>query len=335
MSGRSVDTPTGPSRHLGDRAAGRARVSIGVPVFNGARYLEDCLESLITQTYGDLEILISDNGSTDETPVICRAYCERDHRVRYHRQPRNIGAAANYNFLVRNTSGELFKWAAHDDVCAPDLVARCVAALDTSPTAVLAFGRTGFIDDLGDQLHGYDVPIRWSNYATSFARLREQLEIPQGAVHHMCTRQFGVMRRDQLLRTSLIRNHPAADLVLMLELALLGGLVPVEDHPDCLFFTRLHEDSSMRANQSAAELAQWYDPRSGDSYPLKWTRVLTGYVRAVLNSSLPRREKVGGLLLIARWFVSDDNWRIIGGELKRRLPGLVPVHLVSRAARRP
>jgi glycosyltransferase involved in cell wall biosynthesis len=331
MSGLSNITASGPFSTLVDRAAGQARVSIGVPVFNGARYLADCLESLITQTYGDIEILISDNASTDETPAICRAFCERDDRVRYHRQSTNIGAAANYNFLVRNAGGELFKWAAHDDVCAPEMVAHCVAALDASPTAVLAFARTGFIDDLGDQLHGYDVPIRWSNHDSSFARLREQLEIPQGAIHHMCTRQFGVIRRDQLLRTSLIRSHPASDLVLMLELALLGGFVPVEDHPECLFFARLHDDSSMRSNQSAADLARWYDPRSGGSYPLKWTRVLTGYVSTVLNSSLPRREKIGGLLLIGRWFVSDENWRIIGGELKRRLPGLVPVHYLSRA----
>jgi glycosyltransferase involved in cell wall biosynthesis len=334
MRGRSVITATGPSRSLVDGAAGQARVSIGVPVFNGARYLEDCLESLITQTYGDVEILISDNASTDETPAICRAYCERDDRVRYHRHPENIGASANFNFLVGNTRGELFKWAAHDDVCAPDLVARCVAALDASPAAVLAFARTGFIDDSGDQLHGYDVPIRWSNHDTSFARLREQLDIPQGALHHMCTRQFGVIRRDQLLRTSLIRNHVGSDLVMMLELALLGGLVSVEDHPDCLLFVRLHDDSSMGANRPAAELGRWMDPRSGGKYPLKWTRVLTGYVRAVVNSSLSRREKVAGMLLIARWLVSDDNWRIIGGELKRRLPRLVPVHNLSWAGRR-
>jgi glycosyltransferase involved in cell wall biosynthesis len=334
MSGRSTVTASGPSRSLVDSAVGQARVSIGVPVFNGARYLEGCLQSLITQTYGDLEILISDNASTDETPAICRAFCERDDRVRYHRQPQNIGAAANLNFVVRNTSGELFKWAAHDDLCAPDLVAGCVAALDASPTAALAFARTGFIDDSGDELHGYAVPIPWSNHDTSFARLREQLDIPQGAIHHMCTRLFGVIRRDRLLRTSLIRSHPAADLVLMLELALVGGLVPAEHHPNCLLFVRLHEDSSMGGNRSAAELARWWDPRSGDRYPLKWTRVLTGYVSAVVNSSFSPQEKVGGLLLIARWLASDENWRIIGGELKRCLLGLVPVHPLSGAGQR-
>jgi glycosyltransferase involved in cell wall biosynthesis len=310
-----------------DRAAGRVRVSIGVPVFNGARYLEACLDSLVAQTYDDLEILISDNASTDRTADICRAYCERDPRVRYYRQQQNVGAAANYNFLVRQATGEFFKWAAHDDICAPDLVARCVAALDSSPTAVLAFSRTGFIDDAGEPLYGYDVPICWSNHEAAFDRLREQLAVPDAALQHLCTRQFGVLRRDALLHTSLIRSHPASDLVLMLELALLGGLVEVEER---LLFVRLHERSSLRANKSATDVARWYDPRSGDRYPLRWTRVFTGYGAAVLGSSLSRREKVDGLLFIARWLIVDENWRIIGGELKRRALGSVPRRYRSR-----
>ena len=211
-------------------------------------------------------------------------------------------------------------------------MARCVAALDTSPTAVLAFSRTGFIDDAGAPLNGYDVPIHWSNHEAAFDRLREQLAIPGDALQHMCTRQFGILRRDALLHTSLIRSHPASDLVLMLELALVGGLVEVDER---LFFVRLHEMSSLRANQSATDVARWYDPRSGDRYPLRWTRVLTGYVAAVLSSSLTRREKVAGLLLIARWLMADENWRITGGELKRRLLGVVQHYFPSRAVQRP
>jgi glycosyltransferase involved in cell wall biosynthesis len=316
MSGSLVGTRDELSGSRTNGSAGGARVSIGVPVFNGARHLAYCLESLVGQTYEDLEILISDNASTDATATICKEYCQRDYRIRYYRQARNIGAAANYNFLVHKASGELFKWAAHDDVCAPDLVARCVAALDASPTAALAFGRTGFIDDAGAPLLGYDVPIRWSNHHAPFDRLKEQLAVPRTALHHLCTRQFGVFRRDLLLETSLVRSHPASDLVLMVELALLGGFVEVDER---LFFVRLHEGSSLRANGSAVEVARWYDPTSGNRYPLRWTRVFTGYAAAVLKSPLSRREKVGGLLLIARWLASDDNWRVIGGELKRRV----------------
>jgi glycosyltransferase involved in cell wall biosynthesis len=328
MSGSSVVNRMELVPFRGDYSTRRGRVSIGVPVFNGAHYLEECLDSLVTQTYDNLEILISDNASTDRTADVCRAYSERDARVRYYRQDQNIGAAANWNFVVRNATGEFFKWAAHDDVCGPDLVARSVAALEMSPAAVLAFGRTGFIDGVGGPLHGFDVPIHWSNHDAAFDRLREQLAVPSAALHHMCTRQFAVMRREQLLETRLIRNHPASDLVLMVELALLGGFVEIDE---CLLFVRLHEDSSLRANTSAEEVARWYDPESGNLYPLRWTRVLTGCVTAVLKSSLSRRKKLGGLLLIARWLAVDENWRIVGGELKRRLLGLVQRYQTSGA----
>jgi glycosyltransferase involved in cell wall biosynthesis len=320
MTAPSVIAASEPPQPRRDRTTGLGRVSVGVPVFNGARYLEDCLESLVRQTYHDLEILISDNASTDRTADICRAYCERDDRVRYYRQEQNIGAAANWNFLVHEATGKFFKWAAHDDVCAPDFVARCVGALDALPTAVLAFGQTAFIDSAGNPLYGYDVPVPWSNCEAAFDRLREQLAVPSAAIHHMCTRQYAVMRRDRLLETRLIRSHPASDLVLLVELAILGGFVEVDQS---LFFVRLHEGSSLRANDSAVDVARWYDPRSGNHYPLRWNRVFIGYVTAVLNSSLSRRQKVGGMLLIARWLASDDNWRIIGGELRRRALGLV------------
>ena len=143
------------------------RVTIGVPVWNGAQHLEDCLDSLLAQTYDDIEIVISDNASTDRTSEICRVYCARDARVSYHRHVHNIGAAANYNFLVRQGKGELFKWAAHDDVCAPVLVERCVATLDASPSDVLAFTQTTFVDSTSTVLRKHDTPMCWRNDATA------------------------------------------------------------------------------------------------------------------------------------------------------------------------
>ena len=308
-------TNVGWTRRREVRAQGRARVTIGVPVFNGAGHLEPCLESLIAQTYDDLEILISDNASTDRTPEICRAFCDRDERISYCRQPSNIGAAANYNFLARNAVGQLFKWAAHDDVCAPKMVERCVDALDLSPTDVLAFPKTAFIDGTGELLSGFDVPIMWTNRRSALGRLDEYFAVSGAAIGHLCTRQFGVVRREMLLRTGLIRSHPASDLVMLAELTLLGGFVEVEEY---LFFSRIHQGSSIRANATAADLARWYDPDHRGHHPMSWTRVLAGYGSAVLRSSLPLPQKVAGMGLVARWFAFDENWRVIGGELKRR-----------------
>jgi glycosyltransferase involved in cell wall biosynthesis len=315
MSGRSVMTATGPSRTLVDRPAGQARVSIGVPVFNGARYLEDCLESLITQTYGDLEILISDNASTDKTPAISRAYCERDERVRYYRQARNCGLAANYRFVVDHTCGEFFKWAAYDDVCEPLFIERCIAALDSSPSDVLAFPSTTFIDADGEPLARADGAVRWRNHPTPVGRLNDLLADP---TRSFAKWQFGVIRRDALARTGLIRNYDASDQVLMAELALLGGFAKVGDP---LFRLRIHEATSGVANASPGELADWYNPDRGDHYPLDRTSTLMGYLGAVMASPLLAHQKLAGAGLVARWLLSNQQWRVIGGELKRRAVG--------------
>src|SRR5215472_3946539 len=100
------------------------RLSIGLPVYNGEDYLAESLEALLGQSYEDFELIISDNASTDSTADICRRYEKQDSRIRYVRQPRNIGAGPNHNYVVRHARGELFKWAAHDDLYARDLLKR-------------------------------------------------------------------------------------------------------------------------------------------------------------------------------------------------------------------
>ena len=108
----------------------KPRVSIGMPVFNGENYLAEALDSLLTQTFSDFELIISDNASTDKTEEICRAYAVRDQRIRYFRNQENLGASRNYNRVFELSSGEYFKWAAHDDLCAPEFLGRCVDVLD-------------------------------------------------------------------------------------------------------------------------------------------------------------------------------------------------------------
>src|SRR5438270_1690210 len=102
------------------------KVAIGMPVWNGEAFLSEAIESILAQTYGDFELVISDNASTDATAEICRSYAQRDARIRYIRQEKNIGANSNYNGVFRRSSGEYFKWAAHDDVLAPEFIYECV-----------------------------------------------------------------------------------------------------------------------------------------------------------------------------------------------------------------
>src|SRR5438067_1373551 len=123
------------------------RVAIGMPVWNGEAFLSEAIESILAQTYGDFELVISDNASTDGTAEICRAYAQRDTRIRYIRQERIIGANPNHNELFRRSSGEYFKWAAHDDILAPEFIRECVKVLDEHDEVVLCCPATVLINE--------------------------------------------------------------------------------------------------------------------------------------------------------------------------------------------
>ena len=112
------------------------RVSIGIPVYNGGRFIKEAIDSILAQTFEDFELILSDNASTDETEEICKEYATLDRRIRYYRNEENLGAAKNYNRVFELSNGEYFKWASHDDLCAPEYLERCIAALCPPPPGV-------------------------------------------------------------------------------------------------------------------------------------------------------------------------------------------------------
>ena len=102
------------------------RLTIGLPVYNGEKYVAESLEALLGQSFTDFELIISDNASTDSTGDICRRYEKQDSRVRYFRQPRTSASPPNVNFVIGQARGELYKEASHDDLYARDLLESCV-----------------------------------------------------------------------------------------------------------------------------------------------------------------------------------------------------------------
>src|SRR5262245_36537007 len=125
----------------------RARVTTGMPVRNGQRFIRQAIDSLLAQTYRHFELIICDNASTDQTEVICREVAERDARIRYFRNQENIGPAGNHNKCFNLSRGEYFRWHAHDDMCAPTYLQRCVEVLDADPGVVIAYPRTTIVDE--------------------------------------------------------------------------------------------------------------------------------------------------------------------------------------------
>lgn len=115
-----------------------ARVTVGIPVYNGAPMLRECLDCLLAQTYQDFIIVIADNASTDETPEICAEYAARDNRIEIVRHAENIGPLPNFKYLVDHADTEFFMWRADDDYSDENFIEKLVGTLDENPKAQLA-----------------------------------------------------------------------------------------------------------------------------------------------------------------------------------------------------
>ncbi len=201
----------------------RPRVSVGIPVYNGERYLAAALESLRAQTYEDFELIISDNASIDHTAEIARSYAAQDRRIRYVRNARNVGAAGNFRHTLQLASGEYFRWAAADDISAPEFLARCVEVLDREPRVVLAYPKTRFIDEYGRVTADYDDRLHLPQQRASdrFRALVDRLG--------HCNAMYGLTRKDVVRRTRLLGSYFGADIVLLAELVLYGARGPGTD----------------------------------------------------------------------------------------------------------
>jgi len=294
------------------------RVSVGMPVRNGERYLESSLDSLLAQDFDNFELIVSDNGSTDATEAICRAYSQRDRRIRYYRATTNLGAAWNYNRVAALARGELFRWATHDDLVAPNHLSRCVAALDQAgPQVVLCYPRTVSIDADGNRLPPHDDLLNlWMEEP---ARRFQAVLTNPGHWNPI----FGLMRLSALRQTSLIRAYWASDTVLLAELSLLGKFLEI---PEDLFFRRYHENTSYRANTTLEDLAVWMDPANKGKRrnALFGLRLYWEHLRAIHSAPLSMADRLQCYSVATVHGLTE--WRSIAGDIKRVL-GLNTRHL--------
>jgi glycosyltransferase involved in cell wall biosynthesis len=230
---------------------------LGLPVYNGERFLAQTLEGLRQQTYGDFELVISDNASTDATEQICREQARQDRRIRYERLDRNLGAVANFNRVFTPGAAPYFKWVAHDDAYDARYLATCMDVLTRHPDVVLAHTATAFIDGNGcefpmdEATGGYIGP--WDDdyrhpdgtEIGSSDQIAERFrQVLTGALWG--THMFGVIRSEALQRTQLLANFVSSDRAMLAELALLGRFQASEQR---LFRKRFHADVSWALNQ--------------------------------------------------------------------------------------
>lgn len=283
-------------------ASTRPRVSIGLPVYNGGRFLRSALDSILAQTYRDFELVVSDNGSQDDTDAICREYAARDERIRYHRNPQNLGAAENYNQVFERASGQYFKWAAHDDMLAPEFLEHCVAVLDAQPSVVLCYAQTMLIDEDGREIEPYRDSFDFTAPG-AHARFSEWVLHERG---RLCNAVGGLIRSDVLRRTGLIGDYKSADVTLIGELLLWGRF---EALPDLYFFRRDHPGRSMRAHDSDEELAVWYNPSNKGKPQTPVWRSLFAYLKAIHRAPTGISEKLRCYRSMGEWCY-NRRWRL-------------------------
>lgn len=278
-----------------------ARVSIGLPVYNGERYLRDAVTSILEQTYTDFELILADNASTDSSLEIIEELADGDARIRVLRSAENRGASWNFNRTVHEARGELFRWAADDDLLRPTYLQRCVEALDAREDAVLAHTQTVEIDEHGEPIDreqvvlDLDQPEPWTRFGELVAH------------KHMCFPVFGLIRTETMRKTGLLGAYSDSDRVLLAELALRGRFVTI-DEP--LFLNRDHPERSTRQYLRSRDRIAWFDPSAADSISFPTWRQGYEFARAATVAPIGLAERARALTQMHRWLRWSWSWLI-------------------------
>ena len=288
------------------------KVSVGLPVFNGERYLPNALARLLQQDCEDFELIVSDNASTDGTQDICRAFAKKDPRIRYFRNDTNIGLAANHNRTFELSRGQFFKWAAHDDDFPPAMLARFVAAFEEGPPNVgVVYSCCEYIDECGKvegvNSDGVDNDDPWPHI-----RLAHLLWYV-----HMYNSPYGLIRSDMLRKTRLHGLYPMSDHVLLAELAMLGVFVEL---PEPLLRIRRHPGRTFTANKTSKALRELFTPGHAHRFlPVSMrTQMKVELVRAAMLVPTTLRDKIlctAVALVVPQW----RTFKAFGGRQKQKL----------------
>lgn len=319
----------------------RPLVSIGLPVFNGEAYLEEAIRSVLGQSLDDLELVISDNASTDQTAEICRDWAATDRRVRCVRNATNLGAAPNYNRTFTESRGRYFKWLAHDDRLRPGYLAATVPVLEADPGVVLCNTTVDYIDEHGTVIGRYRSPL-----GLAAAGLPSERFAALVLRSHSCVDFFGTIRRSALEGSLLHGSFHGADRALLAQLALRGRMVQLEP---ALVEMREHPHRYTRLKRSGAERHAWH--RAGSTRrPVPSLELHRTYRRLVASEPLPEAERRACRRVLARWWLVNWNALRVTADLvdtlapgfvgwteraKTRLFGAAPGHFVGLTARPP
>lgn len=278
-------------------------IVIGLPVYNGENFLEQAIASILSQSFTDFQLLISDNASTDATEAICRHYLKQDSRIKYHRHPNNTGAVPNFNFVFQPGKAPYFKWAAHDDILEPDYLRQCIDILERDPTLVIAHCPAFEIDASGRKTKTYDdvnLTLNAVNPSERFWRLIWTDHFSE---------IFGVMRSQTIADTKLYGSYVGSDRNFFAEILLRGNIGYGKER---LFCRREHPESYIAAFDNNVERLEWLDPLA------KYPEFLTGlikikeYANAIASAPISFNEKLSCWRMLSEFLVRRSTEVALG-----------------------
>jgi hypothetical protein len=281
-------------------------VTVAMPVYNGEDYIDRALRALQAQEFADFELIIRDNASTDRTEEIAREFAASDPRIRYVRNPENIGGARNSNALLDDAQAPLIIWAYHDDEAHPKLLSDSVEKLaDAGSRAVLAYPRVVLIDPEGRIVGRHDDADLDLRDPEPHARLARVLGRRIGQI------QFGLMRTDAVRESGGVCVSTGGEFILPAAMA-LRGLCLLADADEPRLSIRQHEE---RSGGDRGSEAAWIDP-SRPHIPFPYSRSNPLMLKTVADAPLTaaeRRRSYGAV--VRHWTIPD--LRSVAGDIVR------------------
>jgi glycosyltransferase involved in cell wall biosynthesis len=269
------------------------KVVIGLPVYNAQKYLGAAIESHLGQSFGDFDLVISDNGSTDATAEICADYGRKDRRIKYFRSPENRGILWNHRrvFEAIESPEQYFRWAGADDIIEPGLLEAMVAVLDDRPEVVAVMPDTKNIDDDGEIVGSMARVLDLQ----SFEVFQRASDILLANYQHVIA--YGLHRASTLRAMRTRPDYPGWDAVFAWELALRGQVVQIAG---AALLRRFHPGSISRV-KTVKEMRKWVEPtaKSGMSFP-HWTWAYER-ARVLFASPMSTRDRWRIGVLLARF----------------------------------
>jgi len=281
-------------------------LSIGLPVYNGERYLPKALASLLSQDFEDFELIISDNGSGDQTEAICRDFARQDRRIRYVRSDQNRGATWNFRRVFELSQGDFFKYAAYDDECYPTMLGRCMEVFRVSdPTVALVYTLSEAIDE-NSMVIAPDCGPNWDRVATTAKTPHQRLaHIIWRALHGQA--HYGVIRAS-FFRRARPYGSVTGDWMLLAELGMMGKIMEV---PEVLFRLRIHSANTWNASSTPLEILKVQNPAANGLEKVLPFRiaVISEYVKSVRHATLSPSERIMCLVLACLTPPLRNVWR--------------------------